>query len=430
MATTPELKNEQSARMDREIKVAPPANGKKLWRVKKAGAAKQSTDTSSTVECWQNSLRIAAGSGGKRYSARRSGTLKRPKNRPGMPKNFVFVDLSPVKKEAADASSESSESSDSGSESVMSSAELSPASSFEQQSQSLESSPADNREFFSASRSHWEEASFDELFGNSLMLGDQYGLGIFSCPLASENDSEGEYSQNSNASNTSMPHNDYFFASNGALHSSFRPQNPASSSVPAGETDATNAFLHIPTKPRDSLKRAFTLSNIPVLQPDQQTQALPKRPKASSAPASRKASGAGKFQFKTYKAPKSSPIEQAPKNIELPAQQTKSDDISFDTKIPHCEFSGKDMDLDAFMFLNDQAPSFGYNSFSSSDDSQSFEYASETYTPSTDHSDIEDFKPAFSHQAQGTNNILNSCGGPLLQNWQDTELDNFNLISF
>lgn len=415
--------------MEREINVAPPANGKKLWRVKKAGAAKQSTVTSSTVECWQNSLRIAAGAGGKRYSARRSGTLKRPKNRPGMPKSFVFVDLSPVKKDAADSSSESSESSDSGSESVMSSAELTLVSSFEQQSQSLESSPADNSEFSSASRSHWEEASFDELFRSSLMLGDQYGLGIFSRPLDSEDDFEGETSQSTNASSISVPHSDYFLALNGTLHSSFHSQIPASSLVPSSENDATNAFLNIPTKPRDSLKRAFTLSNIPVLQPDQQTQTLPKRPKASSAPASRKASGTGKFQFKTYKAPKSSPIGQAPKNIELPAQQVRSDNISFDTKIPHCEFPGKDMDLDAFMFLNDQAPSFGYNSFSSSDDSQSLEYASETYTPCTEHSDIEDFKPAFLNTTEGTNNILNSCG-PLLQNWQDAELDNINLISF
>lgn len=76
--------------------VLPPANGKKLWRVRRSVSTGNpaSSDSNLSLECLNNSLRISAA--GKQFMARRP-PLKRPKSKPGMPKDFVFVDLSPVK---------------------------------------------------------------------------------------------------------------------------------------------------------------------------------------------------------------------------------------------------------------------------------------------------------------------------------------------
>lgn len=103
-------------------KVLPPANGKKLWRVKKSqpsrnnsisshSSTSKSASNSSTsshqsnaslnsiqtsMECLNNSLRIAAAA--SKFTIKRP-PLRRPKNKPGKPKDFVFVDLSPVQSE-------------------------------------------------------------------------------------------------------------------------------------------------------------------------------------------------------------------------------------------------------------------------------------------------------------------------------------------
>ncbi|CAD1811887.1 hypothetical protein FOB58_003981 [Candida parapsilosis] len=80
--------------------VLPPANGKKLWRVKRSVSSSSSshssnsTQSQTSVECLNNSLKIAAAA--SKFSIRRP-PMRRPKNKPGKPKDFVFVDLSPVK---------------------------------------------------------------------------------------------------------------------------------------------------------------------------------------------------------------------------------------------------------------------------------------------------------------------------------------------
>lgn len=90
--------------------VLPPANGKKLWRVKRSVSASNPTslDSNSSLECLNNSLKISAA--GKQFLVRRP-PMKRPKFKPGMPKDFVFVDLSPVKSSDDDNESVSSASS-------------------------------------------------------------------------------------------------------------------------------------------------------------------------------------------------------------------------------------------------------------------------------------------------------------------------------
>lgn len=76
------------------IQVLPPANGKKLWRVKRDSSINPaSLDAKLSLECMNNSLKISAA--GKQFMSKRP-PLKRPKGKPGMPKDFVFVNLSPI----------------------------------------------------------------------------------------------------------------------------------------------------------------------------------------------------------------------------------------------------------------------------------------------------------------------------------------------
>lgn len=74
------------------MQVETPIYGKKLWRVNRTslpGAAKNSSR-----ECLNSSLKISAA--GKQFLQKRAPS-KRPRSKPGQPKDFVFVDLSPVK---------------------------------------------------------------------------------------------------------------------------------------------------------------------------------------------------------------------------------------------------------------------------------------------------------------------------------------------
>lgn len=77
------------------MQVAPPANGKKLWRVKRAlSVGSSSIETDLSIECLNSSLKISAAG---RLALGKRPPAKRPKLKPGMPKDFVFVDLSPIK---------------------------------------------------------------------------------------------------------------------------------------------------------------------------------------------------------------------------------------------------------------------------------------------------------------------------------------------
>ncbi|CAH2351129.1 hypothetical protein CLIB1423_03S00188 [[Candida] railenensis] len=79
----------------------PPANGRKLWRVPRKPLSTSNPVHNSSRECLENSLKIVAA--GKAYSTKRP-PLRRPKNQPGKPKDFVFVDLSPVRSDEEVAS--------------------------------------------------------------------------------------------------------------------------------------------------------------------------------------------------------------------------------------------------------------------------------------------------------------------------------------
>ena len=92
-----------------------PPNGQKRWRItsSKSNSLTKGSKNSKipksqrVIQCLQNSLQIAAA--GQQYQGRMPPS-KRPKNKPGMPKDFIFVDLSPVKN-AEDSSDEGDNSS-------------------------------------------------------------------------------------------------------------------------------------------------------------------------------------------------------------------------------------------------------------------------------------------------------------------------------
>lgn len=68
-----------------------------MWRVKrKPSTSSGSASNSTSIECLNNSLKISTAAAS--YVVKRP-PLRRPKNKPGKPKDFVFVDLSPVKSE-------------------------------------------------------------------------------------------------------------------------------------------------------------------------------------------------------------------------------------------------------------------------------------------------------------------------------------------
>lgn len=79
-----------------------------MWRVKRSvstgSGSEYENDTS--LECLNNSLKISAA--GKNAMTKRSPITKRPRSKPGMPKDYVFVDLSPIKSESADSDASSS----------------------------------------------------------------------------------------------------------------------------------------------------------------------------------------------------------------------------------------------------------------------------------------------------------------------------------
>lgn len=92
-----------------------PPNGQKRWRITssksnsltKGSKISKIPKSQRVIQCLQNSLQIAAA--GQQYQGRMPPS-KRPKNKPGMPKDFIFVDLSPVKN-AEDSSDEGDNSS-------------------------------------------------------------------------------------------------------------------------------------------------------------------------------------------------------------------------------------------------------------------------------------------------------------------------------
>ncbi|WPK25222.1 hypothetical protein PUMCH_002528 [Australozyma saopauloensis] len=149
------------------MQVAPPPNGKKLWRVKRASCSGPSgKENNSSLECLNNSLRISAA--GKSFLQKRPPS-KRPRSKPGMPKDFVFVDLSPVK------------SSDDELASLSSNSDFSSMSAALSANTSVISSPTyvGRSDSVSLNNSYGEELDLPFYYGNNIpQENDLFGLGL------------------------------------------------------------------------------------------------------------------------------------------------------------------------------------------------------------------------------------------------------------
>lgn len=160
----------------------PPPNGRKLWRVQRqlTPNGHTSNEHNPTQQCLQNSLKIVAA--GKAFLTKRP-PLKRPKNKPGKPKDFVFVDLSPVRSEesSSDESNKRQKSASVSSESCMisppNSAYLANVSPFSEAQETFSVS-SDDESLFSLyeTTSQQQDSQFLENYETSQM--PEIGLGI------------------------------------------------------------------------------------------------------------------------------------------------------------------------------------------------------------------------------------------------------------
>lgn len=310
------------------MQVLPPANGKKLWRVKRnlSTGNPASLDANLSLECLNSSLKITAA--GKQFMSKRP-PLKRPKSKPGMPKDFVFVDLSPVK------SSEDEESSD-GASSVMSSTASSPTLAFSNDKLSPMSMLKDSFTFF-------EDDSFQNFpMDNYQACGSAQpafdanllGLGLMNMPA--------EYPQPSVAELAMQMHQEQL-----AFQRFLQFQSQFLNTPPMTHTPAEPPMMSSPVRDHKRSKS---------------TPSIPRR------------KSAGGFQFKTYKGPNTSvrkPLVRKHKRCVL----EPTNKIIADAK---CTTPPSDSDLREF--LHDPTDDL------SLEDVEQFDLA---YTPLTDLSDFE-----------------------------------------
>lgn len=181
----------QSANIPRP-QVLPPANGKKLWRVKRSVSASSTTslDSNSSLECLNNSLKISAA--GKQFLVRRP-PMKRPKFKPGMPKDFVFVDLSPVKT-ASDDENESVSSASSVMSATSSPTKESPLSLTNESFGSFGDEDAFGSTFANYNYNQNQQCGFDLLDDNALL-----GLGLLNVQYDSNPDFQMQQAQLDNS---------------------------------------------------------------------------------------------------------------------------------------------------------------------------------------------------------------------------------------
>lgn len=368
----------------RTTRIEPPANGTKMWRVKRSVSASHQShlknsklDPNSSVECLQNSLKISAA--GNQYQVRKP-PLRRPKNKPGMPKDFVFVDLSPVKN--------TDESSDEAEKNSLVSPSISPGTTFFGNKDSGNTLP------------YFELSSSNDSF-QSLQSDDESMLSSFDNASVLSNSSTFDtepYMQVENQINTQSSGNNnamlglgimnmdltsnagHWMPENGNIcyqeNFNYEPMMTYHSSLnPFPAMDQTQADPQC-----QNLKRSNTVPELPTQEilKSQQSNSH-KRAKSASEP-SKKRFGST-FQFKAYKAPPTK--EKKTARPKLNHRRTISEPAA--STIPK-----KTSGLEAFMDLNNQISVALANDESSFDETNSFTAESNSLTPNTDYSETED----------------------------------------
>ncbi|KAK6462937.1 hypothetical protein DFJ63DRAFT_334513 [Scheffersomyces coipomensis] len=441
--------------------VLPPANGKKLWRVKRINSV--STDATSTttnnntpvvdssVECLNNSLRISAA--GNRLTTKRP-PLRRPKNKPGKPKDFVFVDLSPIKTD------ESEDDASTGSPNIDNIQLPSPNQSIIDETSSQNSSMFDMPQLndsFSALSTSSEDifSSFD----NSSILGsgiDGYMQVTPHCQTQSQNSSHGN----------SMPQDQSLLGlginntgvTNWEQPQMFKPQ-PQQVPVPVAPNmmftqqiftyqqamlqqyqqiqllqqqlqqvhqmqqvqDVQQVQQQVPQMqipmPQQPIQQSHTVSAI-------ETGAIGHKRSKSTVETSMKKRNSGQFQFKTYTGPKHR-HSASESSIKKQRKSSKSSPNSPNQKIEdQINSLMKPVGLEDFMMLSEQLDIPLEQGSANSSVNTTNDSSYETFTPISDYSDDDLF---YSKPKAIDANLLSNCGIDqfLFNKSEDFELSGF-----
>lgn len=418
---------EQLLTFQRSTQIQPPVNGRKLWRVKRSASTNNNTqlrtskaDAKSSIECLQNSLKISAA--GNQYLIKKS-PMRRPKNKPGMPKNFVFVDLSPVINDDSSSDKENDKNASSEEEKyTVLSQDLNDHSYFDLSAanDSFLSLNSDDESIFSSieTSSILSNSSFDtpnymqsQTQNSNTQVNTQVndsdsmlGLGIMNMDLTTD---AGHWQ--SNELSFSEPN--------------YNPQpvisyNSNINPYPAMEQP------HPEFSDAHYLQRANSLPVIPSQQviesPIKENVASISHKRSKSAvESSRKRSGST-FQFKAYKGP-SSPSQKKISKPQLRHRHTVSEPVKF---VPN---QNQNTELDDFVMLNNQI-SVPLNNDDLSSETSSLSNDSGSFTPNTDYSETEEDTTVMSKSVCLDYSIFNNCetNNFLAQN----EFDLKNFVSF
>ncbi|ODV81593.1 uncharacterized protein CANTADRAFT_3686 [Suhomyces tanzawaensis NRRL Y-17324] len=360
--------------------VLPPANGKKLWRVKRsvsAGHLDTDSHSQSSLECLNNSLKISAAA--SKFSIRRP-PLRRPKNRPGKPKDFVFVDLSPVKNEDCatfcDASSTNSP--------TQSPLETPPSSTSFTSDKSMFDLPQLNESFSLLSDSDSIFSAFDRSASNeqnyiqdthsiasSVSQHEDIGLGIMGLDVQN-------WEQNPNFN-----------------------ERPAQQQAPQIDNAAFNqqlyGYQHAMMEQHKQIQMLKQQLQEQQAQKKAPLENLHKRSKSASVE-NPKRRGSGQFQFKSYTGPKKGKAMKLRRTVSEPSR--KSTAIVSSVSAPTTpEVEGKPHGLEDFTMFNDQFMTYKDNAATAPAQTQSYE----TFTPVSEFSD-DDFSLPKNYD------VLSGCG--------------------
>lgn len=384
-----------------------PANKQKRWRIKKESSLTKNSKTpkqNRVIECLHNSLQIAAA--GQQCQTRKP-LSKRPRKRSGMPRNFVFVDLSPVKN-LDDSSDEDEKTSlvsptTTPDTTVLDNQKLNTASNYElsASNDSFQSLQSDEESIFSS----LEDSSImskSSTFGNESYMQEynqinthhtennntMLGLGLLNMDMSSN---AGHWM----SENADIYQEDMNLEPSVAYHSHINPfpENTQSSIEPQ----------------YDNLKRSNTVPKLPT----QSKKTIHKRAKSTSEASKKKTSSS--LQFRAYKAPLAKE-----KKEELSHRRTISEPVLA---------TPKETDLLDFIDFNNQMH-MALNGDEFSNKANLVMSESSSFTPNTEYSDADDYTNDLLTSTNMDAFLIGGCGSNEIMGHNQFDFDFNSYVSY
>lgn len=385
-----------------------PANGQKRWRIKKQNSLAKNSKApkqNRVIECLHNSLQIAAA--GQQCQTRKP-LSKRPRKKPGMPRDFVFVDLSPVKN-IDDSSDEDDKTSlvsptITPNTTILDNQKLNTPSNYElsASNDSFQSLQSDDESIFSS----LEDASImskSSSFGNESYMQEynqintqptennvtMLGLGLLNMDMSSNaghwmsEDAEMYYQEGVN------------FEQSVAYHSHINPfsENIQSNIEPQYE----------------NLKRSNTVPELPT----QNKKSAHKRAKSTSEASKKKTSSS--LQFKAYKAP---------------LAKAKKEDLSHRRTISEPSLATpREADLLNFIDFSSQIP-MAVNDDESSNRANLAMSEASSFTPNTEYSENEDYTSELLKSSNMDAFLIGGCGSNEIMGHNQFDFDFNSYVSY